>query len=56
MEIEGKVAVVSGGASGIGRAAVLALAEREAKVVVADVDVRAGGQIGWSTRPKTHEH
>jgi 15-hydroxyprostaglandin dehydrogenase (NAD) len=38
MEIEGKVAVVSGGASGIGRAAVLALAERGAKVVVADVD------------------
>ena len=38
MEIEDKVAVVSGGASGIGRATVLALAERGAKVVVADVD------------------
>ena len=43
MEIEGKVAVVSGGASGIGRAAVLALVERGAKVIVADVD-EAGGQ------------
>src|SRR5215218_9905116 len=44
MEIEGKVAVVSGGASGIGRAAVLALAERGAKVVVADVDEDGGRQ------------
>lgn len=42
MEIEGKVAVVSGGGSGIGRAAVLALVDRGAKVVVADVD-EAGG-------------
>jgi 15-hydroxyprostaglandin dehydrogenase (NAD) len=44
MEIEGKVAVVSGGASGIGRAAVLALAERGSKVVVADVDEDSGRQ------------
>jgi NAD(P)-dependent dehydrogenase (short-subunit alcohol dehydrogenase family) len=43
VQIAGKVAVVSGGGSGIGRAAVLALAERGAAVVVADVDV-AGGQ------------
>src|SRR5215207_10417548 len=42
MEIEDKVAVVSGGASGIGRAAVLALVERGAKVVVADVDEDGG--------------
>ena len=42
MEIEGKVALVSGGASGIGRAAVLALAERGSKVVVADVDEDGG--------------
>jgi len=44
MEIEDKVALVSGGASGIGRAAVLALAERGAKVVVADVDEDGGRQ------------
>jgi 15-hydroxyprostaglandin dehydrogenase (NAD) len=42
VEIEDKAAVVSGGASGIGRAAVLALARRGAKVVVADLDEEGG--------------
>jgi 15-hydroxyprostaglandin dehydrogenase (NAD) len=44
MKLEDKVAVVSGGGSGIGRAAVLALAERGAKIVVADIDDRGGRQ------------
>src|SRR5947209_3858212 len=44
MEIAAKIAVVSGGGSGIGRAAVLALVERGAKVVVADIDENAGRQ------------
>ena len=44
MEIAGKAAVVSGGASGIGRATVLALVARGAKVVVADVDEQRGRQ------------
>jgi len=44
MEIAGKVAVVSGGGSGIGRAAVLALVNRRGKIVVADVDEDAGRQ------------
>jgi len=39
----GKVAVVTGGASGIGRAGALEFAKAGAKVVVADVDV-AGGE------------
>jgi 3-oxoacyl-[acyl-carrier protein] reductase len=38
MEIRGKVAVVTGGASGIGLATVRTLASAGAKVVVADVD------------------
>lgn len=42
MEISGKVAVVSGGGSRIGRAAALALVERKAKVVVADIDEDGG--------------
>jgi NAD(P)-dependent dehydrogenase (short-subunit alcohol dehydrogenase family) len=44
MEIAAKVAVVSGGGSGIGRATVLSLVNRRAKVVVADVDEVAGRQ------------
>jgi 15-hydroxyprostaglandin dehydrogenase (NAD) len=44
MEIADKVAVVSGGASGIGRAAILALVNRGAKVIVADIDEDAGRQ------------
>lgn len=38
MEIDGKVAVVSGGGSGIGRATVLELVRRGARVIVADID------------------
>jgi NAD(P)-dependent dehydrogenase (short-subunit alcohol dehydrogenase family) len=44
MEIPGKVAIVSGGGSGIGRATVLALVERGARVVVAEIDENAGRQ------------
>jgi NAD(P)-dependent dehydrogenase (short-subunit alcohol dehydrogenase family) len=43
MEIAGKVAIVTGAASGIGRASALALAAAGATVVVADVD-DAGGR------------
>lgn len=43
MEIAGRTAVVSGGASGIGRAICLALARKGARIVVADID-HIGGE------------
>lgn len=42
--LDGKVAVVTGAASGIGRASACALADAGAQVVVSDVDVAGGDQ------------
>ncbi|CAL9658345.1 3-phenylpropionate-dihydrodiol_cinnamic acid-dihydrodiol dehydrogenase [Streptomyces sp. enrichment culture] len=40
-----KVAIVTGGASGLGRATALALAKAGARVVVADLDARGGREV-----------
>ncbi len=44
MDVQGKVAVVTGAASGIGRATAVAFAEEGASVVVADVDEVGGAE------------
>lgn len=42
VELEGKVAVVTGGANGIGRSTVDALVDNGAQVAIVDIDTRAG--------------
>lgn len=45
MSMDGRVAIVTGGAGGIGAATARALAEAGARVVVADLDGAAGGEL-----------
>jgi NAD(P)-dependent dehydrogenase (short-subunit alcohol dehydrogenase family) len=52
-QLEGKVALVTGAASGIGRAAAIAFAREGAKVVVSDVD-QAGGEATVRTIEDSH--
>jgi NAD(P)-dependent dehydrogenase (short-subunit alcohol dehydrogenase family) len=48
--VEGKVAVVTGGASGIGRATAGALAAEGARVAIADVDEAGGERVAAAVR------
>ena len=48
MRFDGKVVIVSGGASGMGRATATLLAEAGANVVIADIDVEAGTRVAES--------
>jgi len=50
-ELAGKVAIVTGGASGIGRAAVERFVDEGARVVIADVDTSGGEQLAATLGP-----
>ena len=50
MDFTGKVALITGGANGIGRAAALGFARRGARVVVADRDAAAGEAAAEAVR------
>ncbi len=54
-EIEGKVAIVTGAASGIGKATAFLMAEKGAKVIVADLSEKKGSQIAEDIRARGHE-
>lgn len=50
MKIEGEVAVITGGASGIGRGTALALARRGADIVLADINTRRLPEVAAEIR------
>src|SRR5436305_5343555 len=54
MDIEGKVAVVTGAGSGIGQALAAALAEEGARVVVGDIDGGAAQRTAQTIADRGH--
>lgn len=56
MRLEGKRAIVTGGASGIGEAIVRRFVAEGAAVVIADVDKEAGERLAHTLRPSVRFH
>ncbi|MEE9253434.1 MAG: SDR family NAD(P)-dependent oxidoreductase, partial [Pseudomonadales bacterium] len=55
MQLEGRVAVITGGASGIGRACVKRFAQEGADVVVADLNPERGAEVVNEVKSSTNQ-
>lgn len=55
MRLKGKVAIITGGANGIGRAAVKRFLEEGAKIVIADIQKEAGEELEKSYRNQGYD-
>ncbi len=55
MKLKGKVAIVTGAASGIGRGCAIAFAQEGAKVVVADLDAKRGAETAAAIAAQGNE-
>ena len=52
-ELAGRVAIVTGGASGIGRAIVRAMANEGAKITIADIDIKSARRVVDEIKKRT---